>query len=520
MKRVLLVASFLISDFAFAQIPPSIEWQNTMGGNNFDYLRFARQTSDEGYIFSGHSASNNANVSGNHGLQDYWIVKTNSIGMIQWQKCFGGTSYDWAFSIRQTFDNGYIVAGYTESNDGNVTGNHGDADYWLVKTDSSGNLQWQKCFGGTGNDMAYSVQQTSEGGYIVAGCTWSYDGDVTGNHGNNDYWIIKTDSAGNLQWQKCFGGSDLDEAYSVAQTFDGGYIVAGYSMSVDGDVAGNHGNKDYWLIKCDVSGNLQWQRCLGGTGEDMAWSVHQTSDNLYIVTGTTFSNDGDVTGNHGNQDYWLVKIDNNPNLLWQKCFGGSGYDLAYSVDQASDNGCIIAGSSNSNDGDVTGNHGNDDYWLVKTDSVGSLEWQRCLGGANFDNGYHVQQTSDGGYIAGGFSNSGISGDKTENCMGQMDYWVIKLAPDTIMSTFIIHNSALSIQLNPNPANELIVINYQFAAGDIIRIIDVSGRNLFLKTFSVLTDNYRLTTDRFGNGIYFVEVAGNNFSVTKKLIIAR
>ncbi len=201
-------------------------------------------------LWLGGTFSNDGDVSGNHGIVDSWIVKLNSSGDIIWQKCFGGTDDDVAFSIQQTSDGGFIVAGYTSSNDGDVSGNHGGGDYWVVKLDSSGTIQWQKCLGGTDNDEAKSIQQTSDGGYIVAGETWSNDGDVSGNHGNSDYWVVKLNSSGDIEWQKCLGGTVKDIAKTIQQTSDGGFIVAGYTNSNDGDVSGIHGDYyDFWVVK-------------------------------------------------------------------------------------------------------------------------------------------------------------------------------------------------------------------------------------------------------------------------------
>jgi len=292
-------------------------------------------------------------------------VKLDETGNIQWQKYLGGSDGDGAFSIQQTSDGGYIVAGVAYSNDGDVSGNHGDSDYWIVKLDETGNIQWQKCLGGSREDVAKSIQQTSDGGYIVAGITPSNDGDVSGNHGSADYWIVKLDETGKIQWQKCLGGSDGDGAFSIQQTSDGGYIVAGVAYSNDGDVSGNHGDSDYWIVKLDETGKIQWQKCLGGSSYDEAYSIQQTSDGGYIVAGYTYSNDGDVSGNHGDFDYWIVKLDETGNIQWQKCFGGSSYDYAQSIQQTSDGGYIVAGWTESNDGDVSGNHGNSDYWIVK-----------------------------------------------------------------------------------------------------------------------------------------------------------
>ena len=228
---------------------------------------------------------------------------------IEWQKCLGGTSWDYAKSIQQTSGGGFIVAGETWSNDGDVSGNHGIVDSWIVKLNSSGDIIWQKCFGGTDDDVAFSIQQTSDGGFIVAGYTSSNDGDVSGNHGGGDYWVVKLDSSGTIQWQKCLGGTDNDEAKSIQQTSDGGYIVAGETWSNDGDVSGNHGNSDYWVVKLNSSGDIEWQKCLGGTVKDIAKTIQQTSDGGFIVAGYTNSNDGDVSGIHGDYyDFWVVKL--------------------------------------------------------------------------------------------------------------------------------------------------------------------------------------------------------------------
>ena len=220
-------------------------------------------------------------------------IRQSNLAEVPWRK------QDESHSIQQTADGGYVVAGYANSNDGDVSGNHGDFDYWIVKLDQSGNLVWQKCLGGSNKEEAWSIRQTADGGYVVAGRTYSNDGDVRGNHGDGDYWVVKLDASGNLVWQKCLGGSNNDEARSIQQTADGGYVVAGHTNSNDGDVRGNHGDDDYWVVKLDASGNLVWQKCLGGSKDEYAQSVQQTADGGYVVAGYTYSNDGDVSGNHG-----------------------------------------------------------------------------------------------------------------------------------------------------------------------------------------------------------------------------
>ena len=240
--------------------------------------------------------------------KDYTVIVTVALPVISWQKSLGGSGYDRATSIQQTSDGGYIVAGNSSSIDEDVTGNHGNSDYWIVKLNSVGSIVWQKSLGGSGNDSATSIQQTSDGFYIVAGSSSSINGDVTGNHGGVDYWIVKLDSLGSILWQKSLGGSGNDYAQSIQQTSDGGYIVAGYSTSINGDVTGNHGNSDYWIVKLNHVGSIVWQKSLGGSGFDYAWSIQQTSDGGHIVAGYSTSINGDVTGNHGDYDSWIVKL--------------------------------------------------------------------------------------------------------------------------------------------------------------------------------------------------------------------
>jgi hypothetical protein len=237
---------------------------------------------------------------------------------MEWQKSLGGSDWDFATSIQQTTDGGFVVAGESFSIDGDVSGNHGFSDYWIVKLDSTGTIEWQKSLGGTDDDVANSIQQTTDGGFLVGGRSYSNDGDVSGNHGYYDYWIVKLDLTGTLEWQKSLGGADLDIATSIQQTTDGGFVVAGYSESNDGDVSGHHGSSsdaDYWIVKLDAAGTIEWQKSLGGTYEDVANSIQQTTDGGYVVAGSSESNDGDVSGHHGSTsypDYWIVKLDYSP----------------------------------------------------------------------------------------------------------------------------------------------------------------------------------------------------------------
>ena len=462
---------------------PNIQWQKCLGGSKEDDAFSIIQTSDGGYVLAGLTQSNDGDITNNHSVIDYsdfWVVKLNVTGSIQWQKCYGGSNADAANSIQQTTDGGYIVAGSAYSNDSDVTANHGGADYWVLKLDSAGSIQWQKCLGGSMAESANSVQQTLNGSYIIAGYSPSTDGNVTGNHGGySDFWVVSLDSAGSILWQKSYGGSNLEVANSIQQTNDKGYIVAGYTMSNDFDVTGNHGTEDYWVLKLDSAGLIQWQKCYGGSSNDEANSIQQTTDGGYIVAGTTYSNDGDVLGSHGGTDYWIVKLDSTGLIQWQKCIGGSNYDGANSIHQTTDGGYIVAGGTGSNDSDVTGNHsaiGYDDFWLIKLSSAGSIQWQKCLGGYSSDVSTSVKQTTDGGYIVTGFatSNDGdVLGNHSLN--GYSDIWVVKLSSTTGIKEISYPLSDISI--SPNIISYSTLISFSiYQKSDIeIRVHDVAGR---------------------------------------------
>jgi Secretion system C-terminal sorting domain len=408
---------------AFGQAPV-IQWQKSLGGSATDYDFSIQKTVDGGYVTAGFSSSPDGQVTGNHGTYDVWVVKINDTGGIQWQKSLGGSGTDQAEWIQQTKDGGYIVAGTTNSIDGDITGKFGGNDCWVVKLDDTGGVQWKKCLGGTNEDDGLYIEQTFDGGYILSGLTGSNDGNVSGKHGAYDGWVIKIDDTGHKQWQRCLGGGSDDIVYMIHQTKDSGYIVAASSESNDGDVTGNHGMFDFWIVKLDDTGAITWEKSYGGSGVDFGLAISQTNDGGYIATGYSKSNDGDVTGNHGDQDYWVLKIDDTGAKQWQKSLGGTGQEVGESVQQTSDGGYIVSGFTSSNDGDITLNQGDFDFRIVKLSNAGTLQWQKTLGGSGTDKSYCIRELAEGGFIASGLSGSG-DGDATGN-HGTYDYWIVKL----------------------------------------------------------------------------------------------
>jgi Secretion system C-terminal sorting domain len=505
----LFVCMSLIS---FAQAP-SIQWQKSFGGSGGDGAVSINQTSDLGYIISGNSNSNDIDVSGNHGLDDYWVVKLDTNHAITWQKSLGGSGQESCYWAEQTADGGYIVCGSSDSNDGDVSGNSGMKDCWVVKLGATGALQWQKSYGGTQIDGATCLRQTADGGYIMAGNTYSNDIDVSGNHGGSDCWIVKLYAGGTIEWQKTLGGSGDEATQFIQQTSDGGYIVAVYSNSNDGNVTNNHGGLDYWVVKLDAAGNIQWQKSLGGTGSEFIAGVSQTFDGGYIIAGDSNSNNGDVSGNHGNYDCWIVKLDSGGTMQWQKAFGGSSAELCTSIRQTSDSGYVVSAITSSNNGDVSGNHGSEDYWVLKINNQGTMQWQKCLGGSNNDSGTSIAQTNDGGYIIAGYGNSN-DGDATNN-YGSSDYWIVKLSAPVGMEEI---NESITINIFPNPAiDEFRIDNSELKIKEI-ELYNANGEKVFEQHLTQDNQYVAVNVVDFSPGIYFISVtdqAGNK--VTKKVV---
>lgn len=404
--------------------PPCIEWQKALGGSSEESSYAIHPTTDGGFISAGYAHSNDGDVTGHHGSGDGWITKHDSTGNLQWQKALGGSGVDFFQGVQQTADGGYVATGATYSNDGDVSGNHGDQDIWVVKLDPSGTQQWQKTLGGSAFEVGSAIIQAADGSYIVAGSTHSNDGQVSGNHGETDWWVVKLDALGNLIWQKTFGGSGADFLQDIQQTADSGYIATGSTYSNDGDVSGNKGSGDLWVVKLDAAGNIQWQKSLGGSTVDFGYAIAPCDDGGFIINGTSNSNDGDVTGNHGSSDFWVIKLDFLGNLQWQRTLGGSGEDNGYPVFQTSDGGFIAAGATLSTDDDVSGQHGSSDAWVVKLDASGQLQWQKAMGGTDSDKAYDIAPAPNGGIFLAGQTASD-DGDVSGN-HGGGDQWIVKL----------------------------------------------------------------------------------------------
>jgi uncharacterized delta-60 repeat protein len=367
-----------------------ISWAKSYGGAGDDRAYSIGQTSDGGYIVAGDTWS----LSLPPGNYDFWVLKLKSDGAVSWQKTYGGASGDSARSIQQTSDGGYIVAGCTSSFDADWWG-----DFWVLKLNGDGTISWQKRYGGTSDDSAYSIQQTSDGGYIVAGYTWSFGA------GSEDLWVLKLNSDGTVSWQKTYGGAYYDWSRSIQQTSDGGYVVAG---CIDSFGAGG----DLWVLKLNIDGTVAWQKRYGGANHDYASSIQQTIDGGYIVAGYSLS-----FGTNG--DFWVLKLNSNGTVAWQKRYDGGTEDSAKSIQQTKDGGYIVAGYT------YSFGAGRSDFWVLKLKNDGTVSWQKRYGGASTDRASSIQQTSDGGYI--------VAGDTRSFGAGDFDFWVLKLKSDGTIS---------------------------------------------------------------------------------------
>jgi hypothetical protein len=386
---------------------PQESWIKTCGGTNRDGALALVETSDGGYAFAGWTLSFGA------GSSDAWLVKTDASGTMQWNRTYGGTSDDSAYAVVQTSDGGYALAGSTSSFG---TGNN---DFWLVKTDVNGNVQWNKTYGGRNPDEAYALVQASDGGYAMVGRSFSLR-----NDSGQELWLVKTDSSGAMQWNRTYNGTNVSEGMgrALVQTADGGYAVVGQTGVTTSNAS--FGNSEFWLVKTDASGDAQWNRTYGGRGYELGRALAQTSDGGYALAGLTSSFGA------GNNDFWLVKIDAAGTMMWNRTYGGTSDDSARAVVQTSDGGYALAGITSSFGA------GNEDSWLVKTDLNGNVQWNKTYGGTENDETFALVQTSDGGYAFAGWTLSFGAGN--------LDFWLVRADASGVVPEYPIPTDAWTV----------------------------------------------------------------------------
>ncbi|TKJ40136.1 hypothetical protein CEE37_10395 [candidate division LCP-89 bacterium B3_LCP] len=367
--------------------PPDTLWTNTFGSAGNDVGIRVRQTSGSGFIIAGYTKPPDSTFY--QGL----LVKTDPYGEESWTRHYAGTGDLLFHDVQITSDGGFICTGLSNSLSGI------NADLCLLKTDSCGIEQWRETFGGNSDDKGHAVQQTDDGGYIIAGETTSLGA------GNRDFLLVKTDEIGSVRWYRTFGGSQADYCHAVCQTGDGGYLMAGSTASF------GSGGYDFWLVKTDAAGIEQWNRTFGGLENDFTHSMQLCDDGGIALAGCTWS------FGSGGCDFWLVKTGNNGDLEWSNAYGGYACDCCYSLQQTIDGGFILSGWC------YSFGAGECDFWMVKTDYCGIEEWNLPVGGSGFDHGQCIQQIREGGYIATGHTNSLGA--------GALDVWLVRLADPSL-----------------------------------------------------------------------------------------
>jgi hypothetical protein len=405
-------------------------WSKTIGGIDFEEVKGAVATQDGGFVVIGNTKSNNGDITDkNFEMEDIWLSKFNADGNLLWSKTYGGSMDDLGYSVLENNDGTLVVAGYSKSHDGLVPSNLGMHDFFIFKTDANGNLLWTKSHGYMSHDHAHKIIKTSDGGYFVVGFV-DYAGlgklsnPNTVLHGVGEFYGLKLDATGNKVWDKYFGGTQNDRAYDVVEANDGGFVMTGYSESNDFDVNDNNGSYDYWVVKINSQGGLVWKKSYGGSELDQAYGIAKSINNTYIITGTSNSMDGNISSNKGANDVWIINIDDTGKLLWEKSFGGSGFDTSNSIKSISNGNFLIAGHTRSIDGQITENKGQNDFWAFTISPTGKMLWQKTFGGSSFDFAYDAVEIKDNGFVIVGQTESNDF-DSTIN-KGLSDLLIVKV----------------------------------------------------------------------------------------------
>ena len=433
------------------------------------------------------------------------MLKLDADGNVEWQRCLGGSGSETPGQIAQTPDGGYILVGSASSLDGDVEVNLGSSDIWLVRLTSTGTLLWERSFGGSEIDMGEQLAVLPDGRYLITGVTFSMDGHATDNHGGSDFWLGYVSEDGNLLQSRCYGGTGLDHPRVMQVSEDGVVILGGVTSSADGDVAGNvDGWNGAWILYLANGWDIDWQTVLGGTGDDQTYGVARIEADIVVALVLSDSQDGDITNPWGDYDYWLVKLDTDGTLLQQRSFGGSGQDSPRAlISSNSGQSMTIAGRSGSNDGLVSGSNGGTDFWLLSVDEDFEVIWESSYGGSGGEGCNGACYSNNGRLTLIGQASSN-DGDLLNN-YGLSDVWVVKLEPRDVGVRPEVSDQVLRVY--PNPAEDVLTISWEDEAS-AITVFDARGKLIAsLDGLPAGQRQYQLNVEAWADGLYTVQLNG-------------
>ncbi|MDD2986992.1 T9SS type A sorting domain-containing protein [Flavobacterium sp.] len=530
MKKNLLFIFFLtlwcnvFSEKVFSQ---DILWEKSFGGKQADFLFDVIPTPDYGFILAGSSVSNK---SGNkdqnsRGDMDYWVWKMNEKGEFEWQKSMGGNAQDKLRVVVLTNEGGFLLAGSSESEKGldKKDKNKGGSDFWIIKLDAKGGELWQKTIGGSGQDELTCAMRTRDGGFIIGGTSDSEESadKTTPNYGGTDYWVLKLDKNGKIEWQQSFGGNYSDELRSITQTKDGGFLLGGSSNSLDNGTKSqkNRGQSDFWVIRIDEDGKELWQKVIGGNKDDQLYVVTTTNDGNYLLGGNSNSETSEdkLSKNESGTDFWVIKLNDEQTILWQETYNIGKMDVLTSLLENDDQTILLGGytqgeriirksapaskvgkSKSKAEEPENMKKGTSDYVAIKLNPKGEEIWRKEVGSKGEDILKKVIETRDGGYLMAGTSKGAISDDRNSS-KGGNDFWVVKLKDKDKKV-----KDKVKVEAIPNPAIDFtnVIVGFEFTKGTAT-LVDLAGH--ILQQFPIKERTVPIDMQGLPMGIYVVNI---------------
>jgi hypothetical protein len=532
MKIICLMILLLVPPALIAQ-DWNIIWQKCFGGSGYDDANDIIHIPG-GYFIIGNTKSSDGDVSFNHGHTDGWLIKTDSTGSMIWERTLGGSMGENFRRIIPGNAGSYYLLGNSGSSDGDVSYNPypNSGSFWIVKIDIEGNFLWDKIVGGNMADRLWTGAATADGGVVAIGEVGSDDGHVSVYYGYYDTWIVKLSADGEVEWDYTIGTGWFDIGQAIIQTSDGGYLAGSNSIILQGAVGNitcippSYGYVTGVLTKFDADMNVQWQRCYGGNNHDGINGILEVDDG-YVFVGSTSSTD--MPGFHGGiSDVWVVRIDFDGNIVWQKAFGGSRGEGGGNIFATDDGDFIVVGNTQSNNGDVSGNHSysehHTDIWMFKINSIGELQWQQCFGGGGREEVmYGVLRKSDNNFVIAGVTNYGPSYDVGCTPYGgnivDRDFWVFEIVMEDTTTAITPPAGRGEIKIYPNPATTELWLqlpeNMQFLKAQI-ELYSPTGKLLYKAQPS--GEFHKIETVHLLPGLYLVRVWDGEKWRTEKVVV--